>query len=119
VGVVAGEIVPAAVGSWPEEAPWRGVGHTTQRNVVRLVSREALTYTRRQPPMWRHHAELPQGRKAARVGALCRVRGGPFHARGISPVDRGNPNVSGLGSHAMFRETPTSTTPRVVVGVAG
>ena len=31
--------------------------------------------------MRRHLAELPQGRKAARAGELCRVRGGPLHAR--------------------------------------
>ncbi len=85
----------------------------------RLVGREPLTYTRPQPPMWRHHAELPQGRKAARVGTLCRVRGGPFHARKISPVDRGNLDMSGLGRHDKCREPTPSTTPRVVVGVAG
>ena len=34
-------------------------------------------YTYRQPPAWRHLAQLPQGRKAARVSELCRVRGGP------------------------------------------
>ena len=35
-----------------------------------------------QPPVRRHLAELPQGRKAARAGELCRVCGGPLVARG-------------------------------------
>ena len=34
--------------------------------------------------MRRHLTELPQGRKAARAGGLCRVRGGPLHARALA-----------------------------------
>ncbi len=47
-------------------------------------------YTGRQPLAWRHLAQLPQGRKAARVSKLCRVRGGPSHAwatEGVASVD--------------------------------
>ena len=32
-----------------------------------------------QPLVWRHLAQLPQGRKAARVSELCRVREGSTH----------------------------------------
>ena len=37
--------------------------------------------------MWRHPAELPQGRKAARVGGLWRVRGGSFMSVPIGRVE--------------------------------
>ena len=42
-----------------------------------------------QPPVWRHLAQLPQGRKAARVSELCRVRGGPLHVPGRPAASRG------------------------------
>ncbi len=39
-----------------------------------------------QPLVWRHLAQLPQGRKAARVSELCRVREGSTHRGGwVSP----------------------------------
>jgi hypothetical protein len=37
-----------------------------------------------QPLTRRYLTELPQGRKAARVGRLWRVRGGPLRFRGVS-----------------------------------
>ena len=42
-----------------------------------------------QPPMWRHLVEPPQGRKAARISELCRVRGGPFILSAPQALSRG------------------------------
>lgn len=39
-----------------------------------------------QPLTRRYLTELPQGRKAARVGWLWRVRGGPLRSRGRGTV---------------------------------
>ena len=45
--------------------------------------RGGVSYTRRRFPARRYLAELPQGRKAARVSELFRVRGEPFVLRAV------------------------------------
>lgn len=42
------------------------------------LGRSVSGYAVGRSPAWRHLTQLPQGRKAARVSGLCRVRGGPF-----------------------------------------
>src|SRR4051794_19051501 len=44
-----------------------------------------------QPPAWRYLAQLPQGRKAARVSELFRVRGGPCRLKPPAPITLGTP----------------------------
>src|SRR3954451_21693861 len=58
--------------------------------LTRLGRRSGVHLDSWQPPVRRHLAELPQGRKAARAGELCRVRGGPLHSPGQTLwTDRG------------------------------
>ena len=56
----------------------RPLGESSTDNVTGSPHRVSW----RGPPVRRHHAQLPQGRKAARVSVLCRVCGGSlfFHA---------------------------------------
>src|SRR5262245_46472212 len=48
--------------------------------------RAAVSYTRRRFPVRRYLAELPQGRKAARVSELFRVRGEPSFSPDHQPL---------------------------------
>ena len=47
-------------------------------DTTQIHSVSARLYAFPRSPARRHRAELPQGRKAARVRTLCRVRGGSF-----------------------------------------
>ncbi len=59
---------------WPEIV---GVWALFQR--IRRVAPAPIHVDSGQPLVRRHRAEPPQGRKAARVGVLCRVHGGSLH----------------------------------------
>ena len=65
------------------------------------------------PPAWRHPAELPQGRKAARVGGLWRVRGGSLRVRSAGVGVGGGVRVPAV-STALYRRYRPETFAEVI-----
>jgi len=58
-----------------------GLGHLSE-----TTPSVDLMYTRQRFLAWRYLAQFPQGRKAARVSELFRVREGPFSFLGSLPL---------------------------------
>ena len=81
----AGEIAAVV---WPRQ---RSSACWGTRPGVRLVGREPLTYTRPQPPMWRHHRRTPPGPEGSKGRRALPGTWGAFSCPRRFPGRPGNP----------------------------